>query len=125
MPRRRQQRQHARQFVGKTQVEQPVGFVQHQGLHLVQAQGVVLHQVQQAPGCGHDDVGAAAQRHHLWVDRDAAKGQCDFHAPGQGNGKVAQHGRALHRQLARRHQHQGTHRARLRVGRLHEALEQG
>ena len=46
-------------------------------------------------------------------------------APGQGNGKVAQHGRALHRQLARRHQHQGTHRARLRVGRLHEALEQG
>ena len=46
-------------------------------------------------------------------------------APGQGNGKVAQHGSNLHRQLARGHQHQGTYWARLCIGRLHEALEQG
>ena len=31
---RRQQRQHAAQLVGKTQVEQAVGFVQHQHRHM-------------------------------------------------------------------------------------------
>jgi hypothetical protein len=46
---------------GKAQVQQAVGFVEHQRLDGVQAQRVALHQVQQAARRGHHDVGAAAQ----------------------------------------------------------------
>jgi membrane peptidoglycan carboxypeptidase len=41
--------------------------------HGAQLERVVRHQVQQAPGRGHHHVGAAAQAHHLRVDRHAAK----------------------------------------------------
>ena len=73
LPLRRHQPQHPVQFLGKTQVEQAVGLVEHQHFDRRQPQGVVLHQIEQAPGRGHHHVGAAAQRHHLRVDRDAAE----------------------------------------------------
>jgi hypothetical protein len=38
------------QFFGKAQVEHAVGFVQHQGLHLVELHGVLAEQVEQAAG---------------------------------------------------------------------------
>ena len=54
------------------QVQQPVGLVQHQALQLGQADRMALDQVEQPAGGGHDQFGAAAQSHHLRVDRHAA-----------------------------------------------------
>ena len=60
----RQQGQHAAQFVGEAEVEQAVGFVQHQGFDGGKPQRIVRQQVQQPAGRGGDNVGAAAQGHH-------------------------------------------------------------
>ena len=73
LPLRWQQRQHPRQLVGETELQQAVGFVEHQQLHRLQGQRVVCHQIEQAPWRGHHDVGTAAQAHHLRVDRHPAK----------------------------------------------------
>jgi len=86
-----QQRQHALQFVGKAQVQQPVGFVQHQVRHGRQAQRVVVHQVQQAPRRGHHNVGTAAQAQHLRVDGYAAKHDGDLERLLQVLRQAAQH----------------------------------
>ena len=61
LPLHGQQGQDARQLFGKAQVEQAVGFVEHQRRDTAQAERVVVDQVQQAPRRGHHDVGAAAQ----------------------------------------------------------------
>ncbi|MNP72770.1 hypothetical protein D3C76_1693860 [compost metagenome] len=37
-----------RQFLGETQVEHAIGFVQYQGLQLIELQGVLAEQVEQA-----------------------------------------------------------------------------
>ena len=116
---RRQQGQHPLQLVGKAQVQQAVGFVQHQRGHLVQVHGVVLHQVQQAAGGGHQDVGAAAQAHHLRVDRHPTHGHADLDQAGQVVRQLTQGLAHLHRQLAGGHQHQAAGGA----GRLRAALQ--
>ena len=101
-----QQREHALQFLGKTQVKQTVGLVQDQLLHSVQAQGVVGHDVEQAPGRGHHHIGAAAKAHHLRVDRHATKERAHFDRLRQRPRQVAQHIADLCGQLTRGHQHQ-------------------
>ena len=68
-----QQGQHALQLFGKAQIEQAVGFVQHQVLYLVELDGIAFHQVEQTTGRGDQKIGAAAQLHHLRVDGDTAK----------------------------------------------------
>ena len=74
----RQQGQHAAQFVGEAEVEQAVGFVQHQGFDGGKPQRIVRQQVQQPAGRGGDNVGAAAQGHHLRIDGDAAENHGDL-----------------------------------------------
>ncbi len=63
---------HRLQFFGKAQVEHAVGFVQHQGLHLIELHGVLPEQIEQAPRGGHQQVDTTAQAHHLRVDADPA-----------------------------------------------------
>ncbi|MNC15251.1 hypothetical protein D3C75_630620 [compost metagenome] len=63
---------HRLQLFGKAQVEHAVGFVQHQGLHLVELHGVLPEQVEQAARGSHQQVDTPAQAHHLWVDTDPA-----------------------------------------------------
>jgi hypothetical protein len=107
-----QQREDAAELFGKAQVEQAVGLVEHQRRHGVELERVVLHQVEQAAGRGDHDVGAAAQAHHLRVDRHAAEGDDDLQALGQVLRQAA-HGLAdLGREFARGHEHQRAHAAR-------------
>ena len=125
LPPGRQQRQHALQFFGKAQVQQPVGFVQHQVRHGRQAQRVVVHQVQQAPRRGHHNVGTAAQAQHLRVDGYAAKHDGDLERLLQVLRQAAQHFAHLRGQFTRRYQHQGTHPARPAGGAELQLLQQG
>ena len=102
----RQQRQHALQLFGKTKVEQAVGFVEHQVLHLPQIQGVVVHQIEQAARRGHHHVSTAAQAHHLGVDRHATKHRPHFDGLRQWPRQIAQHIAHLCGELACGHEHQ-------------------
>jgi hypothetical protein len=106
LPARRQQRQDARQLLGKAQVQQAVGLVEHQRGHCIQADRVVIDKVQQAPRRGHHDLRAAAQVQHLRVDRHPAEHDRRLQPPRQ-RGQQRAHGLAhLRGQLARGHQHQ-------------------
>ena len=104
-----QQRQHALQFVGKAEVQQAVSLVQDQVLYVLQAQCVVVHQIEQAPRRGHNDVGPAAQAHHLRVDGHTTIDHRHFES--QRITQMREHIAHLHRQLARGHQHQRAHGA--------------
>ena len=122
---RRQQRQHAAQLVGKTQVKQAVGFVQHQHGHMRQPQRVVVYQVQQATRGGDHDVGTTTQRHHLGVDRNTPKHHGGFHRHTDVLRQAADGFTNLGGQLAGGGQHQRTHTAR-RLGRCGgQQLQQG
>ena len=99
----RQQGRNGCPLVTKGLVEHAVGFVQHQGAHAAQRQGVVVGQVQQAARGGHHHVGATAQAHHLRVDGHAAKHHSHFHRLCQPVGHVTQGGAYLNGQLARGH----------------------
>ena len=112
LARRRQLREQARQLVGKTGVEQAVGLVEHQCGDIAQAQRVALDQVEQPARRGHHHLGAAAQRHHLRVDRDAAVDDQHLDRLGQLPRQRAQRFTDLGRQLARGHQHQRQRAAR-------------
>jgi len=96
-----QQRQHALQFFSKSQVEQAVGFVQHQMLHIRQTHSVLVDQIEQTAGRGHHNVGTAPQRHHLRIDRDPAKDDGHFERLGQFVGQIGQHLTHLHGQFPR------------------------
>lgn len=61
----------------KAHVQHPVGLVQDEKLHLVQAQGALLEMVQQAAGGGDDDIGAGAQFIRLPAITDSAKNDGD------------------------------------------------
>ena len=95
------------QLVGKAQVEHAVGFVQHQGLQLVELHRVLAEQIEQATGSGHQHVDALAQLHHLRVDAHPA-----VYGIGAQRQMLAVGAKALMHllgQLAGRHQHQGAH----------------
>ena len=70
---------------------------------------VVVHQIQQAPGRGHHNIGAPAQAQHLRVDGHAAKHNADFGRRYQATGQALEHVAHLHREFAGGHQHQGLH----------------
>jgi hypothetical protein len=104
-------RQHAvdvRQFFGEAQVEHTVGFIQHQGLQLIEFQRVLAEQVDQATRRGDQHINAAAQLHHLRIDADAAIHRIS--AQWQVFSVLAHRLMNLLRQLAGRHQNQCTRR---------------
>ena len=108
----RQQGQDARQFVSKTQVQQAVCFVQHQGGDGGEAQGIVVNQIEQAAGGGDHDVGPPAQTHHLRVDGNATKRDHGFRRMRQALRKPTDDLAHLRGQLPRRYQNQHPHAAR-------------
>ena len=57
--------QHLFHVMDKAHVQHPVGLVQHKGLHGVQPQQALAHEVVEPPGGGHQDVGPFLQRLHL------------------------------------------------------------
>ena len=61
--------------VDEAHVEHAVGFVEHEDLDAIEADGAALHEVEQASGRRHQDVDAAGERADLAVDRDAADGE--------------------------------------------------
>ena len=67
-----QQRDDPVELVRETEVQQPVGLVEHERGDGREGHGVAVDQVQQPARGGDDDVGAAAERHHLGVDGDPA-----------------------------------------------------
>ena len=109
LPASGQQGQNPLELFVKTEIEQPIGLVQHQRLHCRQVERVVVNQVQQAAGRGHHPVGAAAQTHHLRVDRDPAKDDGDFELGCHLLRQQASHLANLHGQLTRGHQNQRPH----------------
>ena len=120
-----QQCQQAVEFFRETQVQQAVRLVQHQQLDVGQGERVAVNQVQQAPGRGHHNVGAAAQAHHLRVDGHAAENDGDLQGLALGLGQGANGLTHLRRQLTRRHQHQGLRSARAHQRALLQPLQQG
>ena len=51
--------------VDEAHVEHAVGFVEHEDFDAVEADGTVLHEVEQASGCRDQDVDAAGERADL------------------------------------------------------------
>jgi hypothetical protein len=119
----RQLGQQAADLVGKAQVEQAVGLVEHQGPNLGQTQRMLLQQIEQAPWRAHHQVRTAAQRQHLRVDRQPTDRQ--HHR--QFWRQVTRSLRNLRRQLARRRHDQHTQAARplcQHPGNLGQAVQQ-
>src|SRR5450830_55459 len=65
--------QHFTDVADETHVEHAVGFVEYQNLHVAQIDSVLLHVVEQAARCGHQDVNALLELADLWVDTDATE----------------------------------------------------
>lgn len=107
----------------EAQVQQAVGFVQHQGGHVAQAQRVVLRQIQQPAWRGDHEVGSTAQRQQLRIDRAAAGGGDDLEPSRQVRGQLAQRGLHLCGEFAGGYQYQRTEHARRGV-RCEQALLQ-
>ena len=118
-----QQRQDGVDFFAETHVQQAVGLIEHEQRHAAQFHGILPHQVQQTARRGDDDVGAAAQVHHLRVDRHAAEQHGDLQLDGQRLGQRVHRLPHLRRQLARGHEDQRAHLARAGSGR-HQCLQQ-
>ena len=99
-----QQRDDARQLVGETQIQQAICLVQHQRGDVCKRQCVLIKQIQQTPRCRHHDISAAAQAHHLRVDRYAAEHHGGFDRDGQVLRDAVNRLTDLRRQLARGHE---------------------
>ncbi len=117
--------QDAAQLIGKAEVEQPVGFVEHQHLHIAQTQRVVFDHVEQSARGGNHQIGAAAQKHQLWVDRDPAVQHGQLERLRQRPGQRAQRLANLHGQLAGGHQHQRADATRHVAALTGQPLQQG
>ena len=95
--------------MNKAHIQHTVGFIQHQHFDFVQAHGVLMLKVQQtARGC-HQNIDAAAQLHHLWVNAHAAENHQRTNV--KVFAVIPDVLANLCRQLARRGQDQGAHRA--------------
>ncbi len=77
----RQQVQDALQIRQEAHVEHPVGFVEHEDLHLAEIRRLLLHVVEQAARRRDDDVDTALERIDLRIDADAAEhhGRAQLH----------------------------------------------
>ena len=121
------QKRHDAAHVGnESHVEHAVGFVEHEGLDLLQVDRLLLHVVEQPPGGGHQELDALAQRRGLRLHIDAA----EHHGAAQA-GVLAVDAHALfdlRGELAGGREDQGPHRMargrRARVGVAREALQE-
>ena len=59
----------------ESHVQHPVGFIEHEKLDFAKAKRVALHEVEQAPGRGHEHFDPVEQRTDLGPHRDAADHQ--------------------------------------------------
>src|SRR5690606_41290941 len=69
----RQLRQNFFDVVNKAQVEDTVGFVPHEELGHIKADGVLLVQIEQTTGASHQHIHTPTQGNHLRVNADATK----------------------------------------------------
>ncbi len=118
----RQQGQDAADVADKAHVEHAIRFVQHQDLHLVKLDGILVVEIDQTARTGHQHVQTTASRHHLRVDAHATK----YHVAAQGQMlAVVAHALAhLGGQLARRGQYQRTDAVRRDLAlALHQTLQ--
>ncbi len=111
--RRREERRLARvgrglenrvEILGETHVEHLVGLVEHQDLQGVELQRLAAHVIERAARRGDDDLRAALERGDLLVHRRAAV-ERQHGQPDAFRVLVDRLG-DLHRQFARRHEHQ-------------------
>jgi hypothetical protein len=105
----RKQLEDAAELVGKAVVEQPIRLVEHQLRNLRERDRVLGDEVEQATGRGDDDVGTAAQLHHLRIDRDAAEDHHGLRPLREVATKRCDRICGLLRELARRHEHERMH----------------
>ncbi|MNG99819.1 hypothetical protein D3C79_589980 [compost metagenome] len=123
LPTGRQGGIHGAQFFGKPQVEHAVGFVEYQSLQLIELHRILAEQIEQAPGCRHQQIDALAQLHHLRVDTHPAV-HC-VGTQGQVFGVLADVAVDLFGQLAGRYQDQSTYRVTGNLGPFQgQALQQ-
>ena len=121
------QKRHDAAHVGnESHVEHAVGFVEHEGLDLLQVDRLLLHVVEQPPGGGHQELYALAKRRGLRLHVDAA----EYHGTAQAD-VLAVDAHALldlRGELAGGREDQGPHRMPRRggagVGVSREALQQ-
>ena len=98
-------RQHLFHVVDEAHVQHAVGFIEHQHLDLAQIEHPLAEQIEQAPGCGDQNIHAFLDAADLRVHADAAKND--------GGGKLQEFAVGLYRLLylgrefAGRGQHQG------------------
>ena len=85
----------------------------------------MLHQVEQAAWRCHHHVGAAAQTHHLRIDRNPAEDHGHLGPLRQMLRQASDDFTDLGRQLARRHEHECTRAPRRVLRPLLQALQQG
>ena len=104
LPLGRQQAGDLGQRLDEAQVHHLVGLVQHEDLDMVEHQGALVDQVQQAAGRGHQDIDPAAKAGNLLADRHPAEHGLDRQVQELG---IEPHVVGnLRRQLARGAQHQ-------------------
>ncbi len=110
----RQQRENLADVADKAHVEHAVGFVEDENFQLRQIDIALTNMIEQSPGCGDEDVDAAAQLRDLRVDAHAAEDHGGFqrqiltiglHAFGD-----------LRGEFARRREDQRAHRAAAILG---------
>ena len=109
-----EQGEHARELVGEAERQQAIGLVEHEDLDGREPQRVVVDEIEEAPRRGDDDVGPAAQRHHLRIDRDSADGEARLRRARQMARACGDEVGDLRGQLARGNEHQRAHRSRTR-----------
>ena len=122
LPRERDARENAVDLRTEAHVEHPVGFVEHEDADVGERDRAPLEQVMQAAGGCDDDLGSA-RLPRLARDRGAA---VDGHDPEPENlAERLELGDDLTGELARRHENEGSGRATVTGGALHERDAEG
>ena len=124
LPLRRHLRDHVGDRFGETHVEHAVGLVEHQHLHRIQAQVLLVQQLQDPTGRAHHDVRLMHQRCDLRAQRDPAAQRQHLHV-GDEAGQAPQFLADLVGQLARRAQHQRLHPGNARIQPGQQAQAEG
>ena len=112
LPRRRRRIHDRLEIFGEPHVEHLVGLVEHEHLEAVQLQRRTPHVIERAPRRGDDDVDAPFEGAELLIHGGAAVDRDDREA--DPFGVLLDRFGYLHRELARRHEHEPAHAARAR-----------
>ena len=104
LPRLRRRLENRVEILGEAHVEHLVGLVEDQHAQGAELQRAALDVIERAPRRGDDDAGAALEGANLLRDRRAAVDR--QHGDAESLRVLVDRFRHLHRQLARRHEHQ-------------------